>query len=220
MNAQECNSGCGFALVEEGDGGRVLQMSVGLRDGWGMGGGPGSPSHAWPVRRSYCVRAGYSILELFVVMSMVSIVLVAVAVTLQSLYRVDRDLRDAVASSGQRFQIAKQFRADVHLADSMTLLPDQATATTLRLDRPGGKVEYRLDGQRIIRQAFEMDRLVHQEVFTFGRQTRFAWRSVATQPARVSLEIRTTMGRLPQAQDAVRQQIIDATLALHRRPDA
>ena len=146
-------------------------------------------------------------------------ILITVTVTLQSLFRFDRGLRDELAIAGQQFQLAKQLRADIHRAESATLLPNESAATSLRLETLGGRVEYDGERGRLIRHVYRADERIHQEVFYLAAKTEYAFRKLSDSPPRIRLELRTQTGRIPQAADAVDLNFIDGTLALHRRLD-
>ena len=116
-------------------------------------------------------RRARSLLELMVVLTVMSIVLGAISLTLWSLVRIERQMSRDVAQLTGHARLAKQWRADAHAALRANVKDDCTFALA-----NGRSVRYRIDGQRLRREASHEDTVEHRETFELptGARASFA----------------------------------------------
>lgn len=141
-------------------------------------------------------RSGHSLIELVIVVTLVGTALSGAAVTLATLARVDRTLRDQQQRSEQWTRLAYQFRGDVRAAnagstpasqddvkpsDGKASDVDASAASLLKLERSRGReVEYRAAVERIERVVREGDQIVHRDTFYLGKNQSATFERIET----------------------------------------
>ena len=112
-------------------------------------------------------RPGFTLVEMLVVMTIFALMLSTVSVTVATLWRAQADVQNELQQSAIVMQLARQLRADGHLALSAALSPAEGDQVqVLRLTTSQGRVEYALEPGRIVRMAYAADQLIHREVYS------------------------------------------------------
>jgi prepilin-type N-terminal cleavage/methylation domain-containing protein len=95
---------------------------------------------------------GFSLVEMVVVASAVSIVMGLCGLTLHAMFRLDRAGRAEIQDGSTVARLATAFRADVRSATSARIVQNQDGTTTLELDRPDmPALRYAIEGRGLVR---------------------------------------------------------------------
>jgi hypothetical protein len=145
-----------------------------------------------------------------------------VALTLHSLYRADRRVRDTVAHERSLDRFVAQFRADAHQAVSATIdEPSSKTdpATELQFELPGEQtIQYTVQAQNIERVVRHDDAVQHRETYPLpASSTGWQLRRDGASPI-VSLVLELNATGQANEQLAQRKYRVDAAIGLIRPP--
>ena len=111
-------------------------------------------------------RAGFTLVEMLVVMTIFTFLLATVSVALATLWRAQADVQNELQRSAIITRLARQLHSDGHLAQSALFSPTaDDPVPTLRLTGPDWHVEYTLEAERIVRIAYSGDQVTHREVY-------------------------------------------------------
>lgn len=123
-------------------------------------------------------RAGYSLIELLVVLTLLGFVLGAVTVSLHGFQRAQFKAREEFDRRSAIDQFVERFRTDAHSARSAEIVSggNETGRTLLRfVQTDSSSVEYSLLGQSLLRTRFEGGSPVQQDSFALesDSETRF-----------------------------------------------
>lgn len=130
-------------------------------------------------------RAGFSLIEMVAAFGVISVTMVAIAVALSGLHRVQTRVLDNLPIQARWDRLAGQFRTDTHqcqqavLAESAPGVPLLTLPTSLTQS-----VEYEWRRPVLERRVRRNREVIQREQFPFPNATRLAW-STESQPARV-----------------------------------
>ena len=82
-------------------------------------------------------RRGYSLIEMLAVMTMTSAILALATMSIGLIMRSERTGRDSLVATQTAQRIARQFRNDVHAAQTATVTSDKQKQSSLTLKSPG-----------------------------------------------------------------------------------
>ena len=155
------------------------------------------------VDRTARLRRGYSLLELLLVVSIFSMVMVAVAFSLQVMYRMDRQLKEDFTYAQVVPRLSVQLRSDVHAARDVALLEvaDEPPGVSLAMAAAGEVIEYRSEAGRVVRIWRRDDVELGREVFSLGKTSTSQWQKIETPSAMLELEIVRPRGKI-KSEDA------------------
>ena len=114
------------------------------------------------------LRFGYSIIEVVLVISAVSIVLGLCAGLIHVLLRLEKGERTHLGETGTIARLAQQFRKDVHAATRATLDPiDERGGARLDVATPTDRtIDYRAGERSIVRTQHHGDEVERRETFS------------------------------------------------------
>jgi prepilin-type N-terminal cleavage/methylation domain-containing protein len=161
-------------------------------------------------------RRGYTLVELLVVISIVTVALTSVAVALHSLFQVDKQLRQELADAATLTRLAARLRSDAHGAEKAELMAGQTgTGGAAFTAQDGRRIEYREESRRLVRTARRGDNVEHRDVFALPDHASAAWK-IGKEGATtlVSLAITQQRGRIETAADARRMVSIEAAVGI------
>ncbi len=128
---------------------------------------------------SQSARRGYSLIELLVVITSVTVILGLCAVTIQALMRVNGDAQARLSASATFARLASQFRADVHGSDEVQLTPaspagsnpaDAKVPAGLKLTRgPNVVIQYEARNGRVARDESIAGKRSRHESYLVGK---------------------------------------------------
>ncbi len=170
---------------------------------------PGSCDVTGKRRRS---RAGYSLIEALVSVAIVSMVLTAAAVAMQTMYRVVRQLKDATAYGQVSPRLSLHLRIDAHAATDVSLLngPNGADGLSLTLAATDEVIEYHSEAGRIVRTWRRGGKELGREVYYLGKTATFRWQKTLLPSPLVELEIIRVMGKIDSADSRHVDRIVAA----------
>ncbi|MDA1051498.1 MAG: type II secretion system protein [Planctomycetota bacterium] len=115
-------------------------------------------------------RAGFTLLELTVVLTVLSLVWLCITSVLYTLYRADHRLRDDLQSEQAVDRFAMRLRLDAHDASSANLLERNDGGSELVLLTVDGRaIHYGMSDEGIYRVVRKSEAVVHQDAFLTGR---------------------------------------------------
>ena len=161
---------------------------------------------------------GYSLIEVLVAVGIVSMVMTAAAVALQTMYRVDRQMKDNMAYEQVSPRMSLQLRSDVHSANDVTMLegPNETDGLSLLLATTGETIEYRSEVGRIVRTRRREEKVLGREVYYLGKTATFRWTKTSLPSPQVELEIVRVMGKIDSA-DARQVDRVVAAIGIRTR---
>lgn len=168
--------------------------------------------------RRYAVtrnRSGYSLIEMLIVISVISIVLATVAVALHTLVNVNRQIRDELPNSAMFTRLALQVRGDAHqaLQFAADVRTDGTSLARFTL-RDESVALYETKPAVFVRRLMRGEQQVHQEVFRIGRETSYRWSTRDEPRTIVTLSVRRRSGKFADAAGGEFTETIDAALGL------
>ena len=154
-----------------------------------------------------------TLVELLVVITLVGVIISAVAVCLQSMYRADRRTRESVAGSTALARLSLRFRADAHAAADV-MFKDQEPGeppSIVFFHAAGETVEYRFEQPNVHRVVRKYVNDAHRDAFRLARRSRIEWRG---DDQFVSMVVHY----LPESDidEVMREQRIEAAIGLRR----
>jgi len=126
--------------------------------------------------------AGFTLVEVLLVVSLSSIVLCTVGVIFHSLHSAQRSLGEHQTAIDNIARLADQFRADVHSASSAAIMPaaqfgDQSSNDVFKLSQSGQKeIEYATDGNCVTRVVKSGDQITQRESYALPERCQVQWR--------------------------------------------
>lgn len=133
-----------------------------------------------------CLRRGFTLLEVLIVVTSVAALLGVCAVTIQLLFRLSADSQSRLTAAIAIDRLARQLRGDVHGAQAAQLAadpkaPSQPAAVRLSFDA-GHEITYSPRAHSVVRSETLGGKPVRREEFMLGssRDARFAVRDEAS----------------------------------------
>lgn len=141
-------------------------------------------------------RAGVTLIELIVVMTVLSVVRLSITTVLYTLYRADHRLRDDLQCEFAMDRLANRLRLDAHSATSANLLDLAEGGHELVLSIADERnVHYGLSDEGVYRIVRKGAAILHQDVFLVGHATA-DWELRSTEdPSLIVLTLTTQEGR-------------------------
>lgn len=157
---------------------------------------------------------GITLVELLVVITLVAVIISAVATCLHSMYRADRRTRESMAGQSALGRLSLQFRADAHAAADAVVKGQAAEGpSSIVFSRSTGEtVEYRLDRTDVLRIVRKNEKVAHRDAFRLPRRTQVEWQEATGEEPFVSMVVQY----LPESDvdEATRHQRIEAAVGL------
>ncbi len=124
-------------------------------------------------------RTAYSLIEMLVVMSLLSVVLGAIGLIMNTAYRTNQHMQKAIEYREQLDRFATRFRSDVHQAASVAMNDKDGNAAradrlTLTLSN-GQTIEYRLGPDRVERFVRRGTKIEHYDTFQITPSPANEW---------------------------------------------
>lgn len=175
--------------------------------------------------------AGFTLVEVLLVVSLSSIVLCTVGVIFHSLHSAQRSLGEHQTAIDNIARLADQFRADVHSASSAQITPaapssdNQSPHDMLKLSQPGQtQVDYETDGNCVTRVARSGDQITQRESYALPERCQVQWRlddlsGVGSTAQRASAHLSYPLGDQELQFSDERQLRIDAIVNLRGARD-
>lgn len=157
-------------------------------------------------------RRGYSLIEVLMAVAIVSMVMTAVAVAMQAMYNVDRQLKDNAAHGQVVRRLSLQLRSDAHMASDVALLDaeDEPAGVLLTLPAAGEVIEYQSNAGRVIRTRRRELEELGREVYSLGKTTTVHWRIVESPSPIVELKMVRPTGKIDSADSRQIDRVIAA----------
>lgn len=161
------------------------------------------------------VRPGNTLVEMVIVVTVLSFVLSAAALSLHLLYRSESQLREELRTTRNLDRLSRRWREDVHAAVSAQQVDSsgEGPSATAGIDvvLPGGDtVEYRAEAGAVRRTVRRDDAVVHRDTFLLGDERGATWaESTAGEVRMLSLVVTR---RLPSDQEGPAPIKFDAAL--------
>ncbi|MDP6469161.1 MAG: type II secretion system protein [Pirellulaceae bacterium] len=157
-------------------------------------------------------RRAYSLIEVLLAVTIVSMVMTAVAVAMQAMYRVDRQLKDNAAYGQVVPRLSLQLRTDTHAAGDVALLdgPKGPGGVSLTLAADGEVIVYQSEAGRVLRTRRRDGEELGHEVYYLGKTATFRWQKTGPPSSMVELEIVRAMGKIDSADSQQVDRIVAA----------
>ena len=159
-------------------------------------------------------RNAFTLIEIILAATIVSVVLSSVAVALHVMFQVDGQLREDLAYSVLLPRLSIQVRQDAHEAYSVetTRSEDELSVLTLKLtDRR--VVRYEANGSRIVRIVHRDEEKLRHEVYALGAAV-VRW-EFDEETRLLQLRIEHNVGEIEGAQDSLRVDLVEAVAGLN-----
>jgi hypothetical protein len=155
-------------------------------------------------------RAGKSLIEALVIISLMSIIMGLAATSLASLFRLRYVITRDAEQASSLDRLAARFRLDAHEALSCTI----ENGCTFQL-ADGRSIHYFLAAPRIVRETRRDDKVVHRDTFSLPRPTavQFAKRALGN-GALAALTIEPEETKLPP-RELPRTSTIEAVVGIY-----
>ncbi len=157
---------------------------------------------------------GITLVELLVVITLVAVIISAVATCLHSMYRADRRTRESMAGRSTLGRLSLRFRADAHASLDAVVegQPPNEPSSIIFSRSTGETVEYRFDPTDVLRIVRKDEKVAHRDAFRLPRRTRVEWQAAVGEEPLVSMVVHD----LPKSDvdKATRQQRIEAAVGL------
>ena len=122
-------------------------------------------------------RRGASLFELMAAMSAATVVIATAAALVHRTFTIESRSRAVVADERAALRLARQFRADVHEATSISCPGSDADAPLIEITGIEGRVVYRTTGSGLVRLATSGTAEAARESFSFSRPV--TWHAAA-----------------------------------------
>jgi type II secretory pathway component PulJ len=152
---------------------------------------------------------------MLVVISITSLLLTSTAIALNSLFRVDRQLRNDLATGTVLSRLSLQLRDDAHRAIDVVLKDGEASSrgVVLRMN-DGHTIEYVSGSGRLVRLVKQEAAVSHREIFQMTREAQLDWQ-LSTLHDRLLITLRIeSPGAGPRAPQVPRGDRIVAAVGL------
>ena len=158
------------------------------------------------------VSRGYSLVELLVVLSLMSVLLLSVGVTLHTLRKLNQQIQSELASSAILDRLSLMLRDDAHSANQCSIETSTGSDVVARFPRTNESVViYETEPNRIVRKHRQGERQVQQEVFRLSHGNSVEWTTTTDPTQSVTLRIEQPWGKVS---DGVRVYRVTATIGL------
>ncbi len=140
------------------------------------------PSH---LRRTSRGRRGFTLVESVVSIALLAVILTVVTLTLHTMYRADRRMRDELNLQSEFDRLATQLRIDTHPALAVTTIDgeDGFTADTLQLTLPDSRtIQYALIADRVERTLRREEKTEHRESYRLPPSSDARWQVETERP--------------------------------------
>lgn len=165
--------------------------------------------HNWSSR-----RAAFSLIEMAVAVSILSVILALSATTIISLFRLERRFAADVSQLLQTDRLAAQWRLDVHRATAA----DMNAACELRLPT-GETVHYAYESPAVTRELRQGGEFKHRDAYVVGKHAKVTFSSAPeTEQRLLVLRIAPSEDVPPTRVPTVRLLRIEAAMNLHGQP--
>ncbi len=137
------------------------------------------------LRRTSRGRRGFTLIESVVSIALLAVILTVVTLTLHTMYRADRRMRDELNLQSEFDRLATQLRIDTHPALAVTIAgpEDGSTAETLQLTLPGSQtVQYTLVADRVERTLRREEKTEHRESYRLPPSSGARWQVETERP--------------------------------------
>ena len=139
-------------------------------------------------------RRAFTLVEMVASISVGSVLLVLAIGTVHRTMRIESTLRKNALAQRTAARLSRQFRHDIHLAESVSLDRQQADEPVLQIELPGqSPVSYRVEHAIVHREQRRSDALVHRERFSFPENFVVNFQELPT-PQRVMLTVERETG--------------------------
>ena len=139
-------------------------------------------------------RRAFTLVEMVTSISVGSVLLVLAMGTVHRTMRIESTLRENALTERTAARLSRQFRHDMHLAESVSLDRQQADEPVLQIELPGqSPVSYRVEHTSVHREQAHSDTQVHREHFSFPENFVVNFREL-TAPQRVVLTVQRETG--------------------------
>lgn len=159
---------------------------------------------------------GITLVELLVVITLVGVIISAVAVCMQGMYRADRRTREAIAGRTALARLSLRFRADAHAAvDVQVEAPAADKSPSVVFSRPAGEtIEYRFEQHHVVRIVRKQENDLHRDAFRLARRAQVEWLTAGGGKPFVSMVVH----HMPESDvdEVMREQRIEAAVGLRR----
>ena len=117
--------------------------------------------------RNQVLRTGFSLIEVMVVITMLTVIMSLTGMTFYLLIRTERVVSESFVTERAISRLAVQFRDDIHRADTTTIMGDRDAATSeLVLDlKSGSRIRYVASKHGLSRQLFEKEKMLSRDDF-------------------------------------------------------
>ena len=159
------------------------------------------------------LRRGITLVEMSVVVTLTSLVLMLATTTLATLLRVNKQLNDDLAQDVALARLASHWRADVHAAEGSVM--DEDCVLTLPDQR---SIRYRFAAPAVTREVLKGDAKLHRDAFVLAGQARARFVREPGEGSRIlRLEIERADLRDRAFAVPFRAFAFEAALGLHQR---
>lgn len=131
-------------------------------------------------------QRGFTLLEVIVAISLVSVVMGGATVLLQGVWRVEHSVRHHQADLAGAFRLSESFRNDVHATqpDMVSLARSTTGTATLVLRLPDERiVEYTAGAAQVERIARRGSEVLHRDTFLLKPESTVEWQLAAADDA-------------------------------------
>ena len=136
----------------------------------------------------------FTLVELVASLSAGSVLLVLAMGTVHRTMRIESAMQNNAAAERTAARLSRQFRHDIHLAESVSLDRQQAGKPALQIILPGqSPISYRIDDASVHREQTLTDKQVHHEQFMFPENFVMNFQEL-TAPQRVVLTVHSETG--------------------------
>jgi len=140
-------------------------------------------------------RAGVSIIEMMVVISLAAVLISLSGVCLHGMYRAHARLDGNLQRRAALDRLALQLRCDAHAAEQATLVDEEAAATIVMIQTTDKtEIRYRSDGSDVVRTVTRGETVVHRDLFRLPGVERMEWTLLDQARPTVNVTVRPTEG--------------------------
>jgi hypothetical protein len=163
------------------------------------------------------LRPGYTLAEMVVVFSVVSVVLTSAAVMIHTLAAMSQRMRVEIPHSAALTRLSVRLREDAHRAREWTVRPTGDGSGEVRLTLADGSlVRYETQSASITRRWMRDDQLVQQELYSLPAASGVQFAVEGTPERLLTLRVQRSQPLNPHDPSAVRVQEVHAALDLGR----
>lgn len=167
-------------------------------------------------RRRRCRVAGYTLIEILVVITIATFLLASLALAIGSLLRAKVRLEDDLQRATQLARLDAQLRSDAHQAVSV----EQPDPATIVFHMQPQRIEYAVEAARVVRSQRQDETLLHREVFPLATKTTILWTISGEEGSTLSAQVLSATVTYEPEDPTKGREIdrLDAAVGLHGRP--